>query len=133
VSKKHHTARDTFCIIRKKEKKAEFWPRLMKDTKKAHWLKTDFDRWADEDEQEGEQAEPGFDPSMMSQFGGGEDAGGFGGIDFSKLGAGQDMSGLKEGMGDADSDDGDDDEDMPDLEPPKDDAAAGGSKIEEVA
>ena len=69
----------------------------------------------------------------MSQFGGGEDAGGFGGIDFSKLSAGQDMSGLKEGMGDADSDDGDDDEEMPDLEAPKDEAEGStGKKIEEL-
>ena len=86
-----------------------------------------------------------------AMFGGGDGAGGFGGIDFSKLGAGQDlsglaglgggpdMSGIKAGMGDADSDDGEDDE-MPDLEDGKDEPAAGDKasgeskpKIEEVA
>lgn len=32
--------------------KEEFWPRLLKDAKKVHYLKTDFDKWVDEDEQE---------------------------------------------------------------------------------
>jgi len=72
-----HSARATECIIRKKEAKEEFWPRLTKEKVKLHWLKTDFDKWVDEDEQEEKAAEePQFDPSMMSQFGGGDDAGG---------------------------------------------------------
>lgn len=38
-------------VLRKKELKEEFWPRLLKDSKKVHFLKTDFDKWVDEDEQ----------------------------------------------------------------------------------
>jgi len=111
-----HSARATECIIRKKETKQEFWPRLTKEKVKLHWLKTDFDKWADEDEQEEKAEEMGnFDPSMMSQFGGGDDSGGFGGIDFSKLGQGQDLSGLGGGAS-AGLDDDSEDEEMPDLE-----------------
>ncbi|KAK6362233.1 Prostaglandin E synthase 3 (Cytosolic) [Orbilia blumenaviensis] len=122
-----HTDRATECIIRKKELKEEFWPRLTKEKVKLHWLKTDFDKWVDEDEQDGPAPEPEYDPNMMSQFGGGDDAGGFGGIDFSKLGGAQDLSGLggmggmgMPGMdmtgGGAGLEDDSDDEDMPDLE-----------------
>ncbi|KAK6521768.1 Prostaglandin E synthase 3 (Cytosolic) [Arthrobotrys conoides] len=125
-----HTDRATECIIRKKALKEEFWPRLTKEKVKLHWLKTDFDKWVDEDEQDGPAPEPDYDPNMMSQFGGGEDAGGFGGIDFSKLGGASDLSGLggmggmgmpgMPGMdmsgGGAGLEDDSDDEDMPDLE-----------------
>jgi len=31
-------------VLRKKEMKEEFWPRLLKDTKKMHFLKTNFDK-----------------------------------------------------------------------------------------
>ncbi|KAF3915551.1 hypothetical protein ABW21_db0204978 [Orbilia brochopaga] len=112
-SRHHHSARATECVLRKKEKKEEFWPRLTKEKVKLHWLKTDFDKWVDEDEQDGPAPEPEFDPGMMSQFGGGDEAGGFGGIDFSKLGAAQDLSGMG---GPAAGLDDDSDEDMPDLE-----------------
>jgi hypothetical protein len=39
-------------VLRKKELKEEFWPRLLKEAKKVHFLKTDFDKWVDEDEQD---------------------------------------------------------------------------------
>ncbi|KAK6541382.1 Prostaglandin E synthase 3 (Cytosolic) [Orbilia ellipsospora] len=127
-SKYHHSSRATECVIRKKEPKEEYWTRLTKEKVKLHWLKTDFSKWADEDEQEGAAVEPEYDPNMMSQFGGGDDAGGFGGIDFSKLGGPQGLAGLGggadlSGMGAPPDfgaggldDDSDDDEDMPDLE-----------------
>ncbi|KAK6350522.1 Prostaglandin E synthase 3 (Cytosolic) [Orbilia javanica] len=129
-SRNIHTDRATECIIRKKVLKEEFWPRLTKEKVRLHWLKTDFDKWVDEDEQDGPAPEPEYDPSMMSQFGGGDDAGGFGGIDFSKLGGASDLSGLANmgamgGMGmpgmdmsggGAGLEDDSDDEDMPDLE-----------------
>lgn len=134
-SKTHHTAANIQLVLRKKELKEEYWPRLLKDSKKAHFLRTDFDKWVDEDEQN-EAPEDDY----MNQFGGGmgED-GGFGGIDFSKLGggAGGDMPGM-EGLGaqgeeDEDEDD-EDDEDMPDLADPEEDKTAGKgkSKIEEI-
>ena len=43
-SKTIHTARDIEFVLRKKETKEEYWPRLLKDAKKAHYLKTDFDK-----------------------------------------------------------------------------------------
>lgn len=43
-SKTHHTSRDVLLILRKKELKEEYWPRLLKESKKVHFLKTDFDK-----------------------------------------------------------------------------------------
>lgn len=43
-SKVNHTPRGVELILRKKELKSEFWPRLLKESKKAHFLKTDFDK-----------------------------------------------------------------------------------------
>jgi len=138
-TKVNHTAKNVQLVLRKKELKEEFWPRLLKEAKKVHFLKTDFDKWVDEDEQDeapeddlaaqgmgGMGGMPGMG-DMSSMMGG---AGGdFGGIDFSKLG-GAGMGG-EEGEDDGDDDD---DEDMPELE--EDDAAASSSKptskIEEV-
>jgi hypothetical protein len=31
-------------VLRKKELKEEFWPRLLKENKKQHFLKTNFDK-----------------------------------------------------------------------------------------
>ncbi|KAK9486905.1 HSP20-like chaperone [Lipomyces starkeyi] len=66
-SKKTITGRDAFFILRKKEAKEEFWPRLVKDKRKVHYIKTDFDKWVDEDEQE---TAPGDD---FAGYGGGMD------------------------------------------------------------
>jgi len=64
ASKISHTARNVELVLRKKELKEEFWPRLLKEPKKLQFVKTDFDRWVDEDEQN-EAPEDDF-----SQFGG---------------------------------------------------------------
>ena len=71
-SKVHHTARDVEMKLRKKELSEAYWPRLLKEAKKMHFLKTDFDKWVDEDEQD-EAADDDF-----SKFGG--DMGGMGGM-----------------------------------------------------
>jgi len=63
-SKVNHTARDVELKLRKKELDDAYWPRLLKESKKVHFLKTDFDKWVDEDEQN-EVAEEDF-----SNFGG---------------------------------------------------------------
>ena len=63
-SKVHHTARNVELKLRKKELNDEYWPRLLKEAKKLQFLKTDFDKWVDEDEQN-EAPEEDF-----SQFGG---------------------------------------------------------------
>jgi CS domain len=43
-SKINHTAKNIEMVLRKKELKEEYWPRLLKDAKKVHFLKTDFDK-----------------------------------------------------------------------------------------
>jgi len=139
ATKVNHTAKNIALVLRKKELKEEFWPRLLKDNKKVHFLKTDFDKWVDEDEQDeapeddlaanmgGMGGMPGMG-DMSSMMGG---AGGdFGGIDFSKLGGAQPEE--------EDDDDDDDDVDMPALEGDDEEEAKEapkktGAKIEEVA
>ncbi|KAF4342013.1 Hsp90 binding co-chaperone Sba1 [Fusarium beomiforme] len=113
-SKINHTAKNVEIKLQKKELKEEYWPRLLKDSKRVHFLKTDFDKWVDEDEQN-EAPEDDF-----SQFGGmggmpgmGDMGGDFGGIDFSKLGGGG--AGFP-GGDDAGEEEEDDDDDMPALE-----------------
>lgn len=157
-SKTHHTSRDVEFVLRKKDLKEEYWPRLLKESKKVHFLKTNFDKWVDEDEQ---NAAPDDDAAGMGGMGGmgggmpgmpgmggmGGD-GGFGGIDFSKLGGGAGGMPDMPDMGDFDGDaeeGGDEDDEMPELE---DEKAEGGeekgkgkeagepatsSKIEEVS
>ena len=46
-SKVNHSARDVEIKLQKKELKEEYWPRLLKDSSKRHWLKTDFDKVCD--------------------------------------------------------------------------------------
>jgi len=43
-SKIHHSGRDIELVLRKKDLKEEYWPRLLKDSKKMHFLKTNFDK-----------------------------------------------------------------------------------------
>ncbi|PGH16483.1 hypothetical protein AJ80_05168 [Polytolypa hystricis UAMH7299] len=133
-SKSHHSPRGIELQLRKKELTEEYWPRLLKDSRKVHFLKTDFDKWVDEDEQD--EAEE----DLAGGFPAGGDNG-LGGIDFSKLGAGG-MPGMP-GMGDMGDMGGfgageeeDDDDEMPELEDPsgsKPEAAESKPKIEEVA
>jgi len=125
-SKTHHTPANIQLVLRKKELKEEYWPRLLKDSAKVHYLRTDFDKWVDEDEQN-EAPEDDY----MNQFGGGlgED-GGFGGIDFSKLGGGAGLGGdnpadAEGGDDDDEEEDDEEDDDMPDLE---EDEAEGDAK-----
>lgn len=157
-SKTNHTTRSFELVLRKKELNEEFWPRLLKVKGKVHFLKTDFDKWVDEDEQD----EAPDDEDYMSKMGGGmggaggmpPGAGGmggegFGGIDFSKLGGGAggmpdfsqmgDMSSMlgnlgAGGPGGEEGEEDDDDDEMPELEgeDKEADASAPKSKIEEV-
>lgn len=43
-SKTHHTPANVQLILRKKDLKEEYWPRLLKDKAKVHFLRTDFDK-----------------------------------------------------------------------------------------
>ncbi|PHH63270.1 hypothetical protein CDD81_6127 [Ophiocordyceps australis] len=125
-SKINHTSKNIEMKLQKKELKEEYWPRLLKDSKKLHFLKTDFEKWVDEDEQI-EAPEEDF-----SQFGDMGGMPGMGGIDFSKLGGGAggmpDMSAMGlDGMPDLSNmgnpEDDEDNEDMPELEETNDKAA----------
>merc|ERR1711893_360604 len=89
-------------IVKKEE--GPYWPRLLKDTTKQHWLKTDFAKWRNEDDSDTEAGgeDQNFE-DMMKQMGS-FNAGG-GGVP----GMGADFSPPPE---DEDSDD----EDLPDLE-----------------
>ncbi|KAI9059637.1 HSP20-like chaperone [Trametes sanguinea] len=73
------TSRSFNLLIRKKEKKAEFWPRLTKEKIRTQFIKTDFSKWVDEDEQEGDAAalDEDFD---MGGMGGMPGMGGMGGM-----------------------------------------------------
>ncbi|SLM35187.1 HSP20-like chaperone [Lasallia pustulata] len=139
-SKKNHSPRDVEFVLRKKDMEEKYWPRLLKESKKVHFLKTDFDKWVDEDEQEavaedldfGGGGMPGM-PGMGGMGGMGGDDGGFGGIDFSKLGMGGagGMPGM-EGLGDMEG--GDEDEDMPELEDEEGvEKVETGEKVKEIA
>ena len=43
-TKKNHTPRDVEFVLRKKEMKEEYWPRLLKESEKVHFLRTDFNK-----------------------------------------------------------------------------------------
>jgi len=137
-----HTMKNIQLVLPKSDLREEFWPRLLKEAKKVHFLKTDFDKWVDEDEQDeapeddlGNMGGMGGMPGMgdMSSMMGGA-GGDFGGIDFSKLGGAGGDDGADE------EDDDDDDDDIPALEGEDDDedeapaksTKASSSKIEEI-
>ncbi|GKZ25316.1 hypothetical protein AbraIFM66950_004391 [Aspergillus brasiliensis] len=123
-SKVNHSDREVELVLRKKELKEEYWPRLLNTTQKIHFLKTDFDKWVDEDEQD-EVNEDDY----ANNFGGFEGLGGEGGglsnIDFSKLGAG--LGGDAGAAGEEEEE-----EEMPELEEGEAEGAKS-SKIQEVS
>ncbi|KAI9138964.1 HSP20-like chaperone [Paraphysoderma sedebokerense] len=99
------TARQIFVNLTKLQKDQPYWPRLLESSTKPHYLRTDFSRWKDEDEQDEEGDEDimkQFQGSGMNMFQG--KGGGLGGLDMSALAnlGGGDM---KMGMGEPDSDD----------------------------
>lgn len=62
--------RNIFMWVKKAEV-GPYWDRLLKEKGKPHFLKTDFNKWKDEDDEEDVGASPGFDLSQMgdmSQF-----------------------------------------------------------------
>lgn len=72
------SGREVFICIKKKENGS--WPRLLSQKTKCPWLKTDFNRWKDEDDSEPDMDGNNFSNmlSQMSNFG---DYGGDDGID----------------------------------------------------
>ncbi|CAD6892035.1 unnamed protein product [Tilletia laevis] len=145
-SKQTQNAKHIYLILRKSKAEAEFWPRLSKDKVKLHFVKTDFNKWVDEDEQDGEDpaaggAPGGMDDGMMGGFGGG--GGGMGGMDPAAMmggmggGGGEmdlqkmlaQMGGMASGAGGLDFG-GDDEED--DDEEEGDEEAGAGAEVSEV-
>ncbi|MEO2193237.1 MAG: p23/wos2 family protein [bacterium] len=109
--KESRTDRTLRLLIGKKES-GPFWPRLVKEAGKVSYIKTDFDRWVDEDEEEEAPGlADGFDMSQFAQMMGGGMGGGMGGdmggFDMSQLG---DLAGQVDGEGDSDEE-----EDIPEL------------------
>jgi len=90
--------RNIELILIKKEE-GPFWPHLLKEKTKQHWLKVDFSRWKDEDDSDDEEGQNTDLEEMMRQMGG---LGGPGGDDRPSL----------DDLEDEDSDD----DDLPDLE-----------------
>merc|ERR1711860_20033 len=86
------------CVLVKTED--GFWDRLTKEQKKYHWIKTDFDKWADEVDSDYEN----------SPYGGGKDTG------FEDMMS--QMSSFQQPVGDDDfqEEEDSDDEELPDLE-----------------
>jgi len=85
----------TEMVIQKKES-GPHWPRLLKGKEKVTWLRVDWSKFVDDDDEDKKKGGEGFDmsgfdPSSMGSFGG---ASGAGGMDFSSLaGAGRDEDG----------------------------------------
>ena len=82
-SVKHLTSRALVLNLRKKELEHEYWPRLTKEKLKSPYIKTDFSKWVDEDEQDGTGAaglEDDMDLGGMGGMGGMPGMGGMGGM-----------------------------------------------------
>jgi len=68
LSKYAVLARNIPMVIKKKGDDSGYWPRLIKDSKKQHWLKTDFNKWKDEDDSDDEAKDMQLE-EMMQQMG----------------------------------------------------------------
>jgi hypothetical protein len=78
-SRKRLTSRALVLNLSKKDLEHEYWPRLSKT--KSPYIKTDFSKWVDEDEQEGtETALDDDDLGGMGGMGGMPGMGGMGGM-----------------------------------------------------
>lgn len=145
VSASRHTltSKSLYAVLRKKTVQAEYWPRLTKDKVRLHNVKTDFDKWVDEDEQEGEVEDVaglggmgGMDPAMMGMGGaGGAGMGGLGGMDLQQMMAqmgGGGMGGLPDFGAEGDDDDEDDDGEDEAPAPADGEAAAKAKDVESI-
>ncbi|XP_043471325.1 prostaglandin E synthase 3 [Leptopilina heterotoma] len=63
-----------FEFVLAKKEEGPYWPRLTKENNKFHWLKSDFNKWKDEDDSEDEETGGGAGrqdlEEMMRQMGG---------------------------------------------------------------
>lgn len=117
-SKEHISDRVIAFILSKEEKEAAWWPKLV--AVKPFYLKIDFGKWKDEDEEDEDDSAGGMPGGMdfSSMMGGG---GGMpGGMDLNSMMKG--MGGMGMGGGDAQPDFGADSDDEDDELPPLEDA-----------
>ncbi|KAH0838666.1 HSP20-like chaperone [Lanmaoa asiatica] len=77
-STKRLTLRSFDVVLRKKESQSEYWPRLTKEKLKIPFIKTDFSKWVDEDEQDG-------NPNVDEDFGVGGIPGMSDDMDFTRM------------------------------------------------
>lgn len=102
LTKEFPTSQHIVVELHKKQAKAEYWPRLTKDSARKPYIKTDFDKWVDEDEQDPKEENPYGNFDMSSMLGGaGAGADGAGGFDMSQLG---DLSQFQQSANDDSSD-----------------------------
>lgn len=103
ASKKTETGRGISYILQKVKCEKDYWPRLSNEKHRLRFIKTDFDKWVDEDEQD---EEPAAEEDMgmggqgldFSQLGG---AGGAGGPPGAGGMGGMDMASMMQAMGGA--------------------------------
>lgn len=85
-----------FVLYKEEE---NWWPRLLNENKKVHWLKVDFNKWKDEDES-GDETGGNFNENsyedMMRQLGGGSEGFGNFNIDGDANGSEEDEEDLPE-------------------------------------
>ncbi|KAI3634717.1 hypothetical protein MIR68_007098 [Amoeboaphelidium protococcarum] len=122
-SKQAKTARQLSFIIKKKDS-GPYWSNLISlpaGQKKPHWLKTDFSKWKDEDDEGDDEEAPtmgrdpfgtGMDFSQLAGMGG---LGGAG-MDFSSLGGAGMGGGDYSDDDEEDLDEGPTEKDLPELE-----------------
>ncbi|KAF9478724.1 HSP20-like chaperone [Pholiota conissans] len=79
-SSKKLNSRSFNLVLRKKDKQSEYWPRLTKEKVKNAFLKTDFSKWVDEDEQADAPEDAPEDMDPMGGMGGMPGMGGMGGM-----------------------------------------------------
>ncbi|XP_054712826.1 prostaglandin E synthase 3-like [Uloborus diversus] len=68
-SKYSHTDRGIDFVLKKAEE-GPYWNRLLKDNKKYHWLRIDFNRYKDEDDSDFDANDDGDFEEMMKKMGG---------------------------------------------------------------
>ena len=78
-SQKSVTGRNVAFILQKEQEDLPYWPRLIKDTKKMHYIALDFSKWCDEDEEGGDD-KGAEDFANFGGMGGMPGMGGMGGM-----------------------------------------------------
>jgi len=96
-------------VIPKKES-GPFWPRLLKTDKKMHWVKIDFNKWKDEDDESDEEAMNWDMNDMMGKMGSYGDANPDGGLDDTGDSDNEDLPDLEDDLPADDEDDKEKDE-----------------------